>query len=174
MPFARRCRVSGSTRPLRFVDSAQWRERAETFDFDAMHVFIPMSETPGIELRDAFGVRRMPTSAGVGAVSGVANPGIDKLIDMIVRAETREELTVRVRALDRVLRAMHIRVPYWVRPDKPGSPTTTTYRHPDRASATTASACRTSGGATRRATKSCGPSGAIALKWAPISSAACC
>ena len=36
---------------------------------------------------------------------------------MIETAETREELDVRVRALDRVLRAMHIRVPLWVRPE---------------------------------------------------------
>ena len=50
-------------------------------------------------------------------MSGVANPGIDKLIGLIETAETREELNVRVRALDRVLRAMHIRVPLWVRPE---------------------------------------------------------
>jgi microcin C transport system substrate-binding protein len=49
---------------------------------------------------------------------------------MIVRAETREELTVRVRALDRVLRAMHIRIPYWVRPDS-WIAYYDYYRHPD-------------------------------------------
>ena len=115
-PFAKELQGIGIDARLRFVDSAQWRERAETFDFDAMHVFIPMSELPGIELRDAFGSEYANVGGGL-AVSGVSNAGVDKLIDMIVRAETREELRVRVSALDRVLRAMRIRVPYWVRPD---------------------------------------------------------
>ena len=65
----------------------------------------------------AVGVAGGANVGGGLAVSGVSNAGVDKLIDMIVRAETREELRVRVSALDRVLRAMRIRVPYWVRPD---------------------------------------------------------
>ncbi len=115
-PFAQALKGIGIDASLRFVDSAQWRERAETFDFDAVHVFIPMSETPGNELRDAFGTDYANTGGSLN-VSGVANPAIDKLIAQIETAESREELNVRVRALDRVLRAMHLRVPYWVRPE---------------------------------------------------------
>ncbi len=115
-PFAQALKGLGIDASLRYVDSAQWRERAETFDFDAVHVFVPMSETPGNELNDAFG----SAYANVGGslnVAGVANPAIDKLIKQIETAETREDLNVHVMALDRVLRAMHVRVPYWVRPD---------------------------------------------------------
>jgi microcin C transport system substrate-binding protein len=115
-PFAQMLDSIGIDASLRFVDSAQWRERAETYDFDSVHVFLPMSSTPGNELRDAFG----SAYANVGGslnVSGVSSPGIDKLISLIETAETREELNVRVRAMDRVLRAMHLRIPYWVRPD---------------------------------------------------------
>ncbi len=115
-PFAQVLDGIGIDASLRFVDSAQWRERAETYDFDAIHVFIPMSETPGNELRDAFGAEYANTGGSLN-VGGVSNPGIDRLIAMIETAETREELEIRVRALDRVLRAMHLRVPYWVRPE---------------------------------------------------------
>ena len=115
-PFAQMLDGIGIDASLRYVDSAQWRERAETFDFDAVHVFVPMSDTPGNELRDAFGSAYSDVGGSLN-VGGVANPAIDKLIALIETAETRAELEVRVRALDRVLRAMHVRIPYWVRPD---------------------------------------------------------
>ncbi len=115
-PFAQELGGLGIAASLRFVDSAQWRERAETFDFDAVLVYVPMSNTPGNELRDAFGTDYANIGGSLN-VSGVASPGIDKLIGLIETAETREELDRRVRALDRVLRAMHIRVPLWVRPE---------------------------------------------------------
>lgn len=128
-PFAQVLNGIGIDASLRFVDSAQWRERAETYDFDAVHVFIPMSETPGKGLRDAFGAEYANTGGSLN-VGGVSNPGIDKLIGMIETAETRDELEIRVRALDRVLRAMHLRVPYWVRPDT-WIAYYDFYRHPD-------------------------------------------
>jgi microcin C transport system substrate-binding protein len=115
-PFAQILRGIGIDASLRLVDSAQWRERAETHDFDAVHVFVPMSETPGAELRDAFGSDFADVGGSLN-VGGLANPAIDRLIELIETAETREELDIRVRALDRVLRAIHLRVPYWVRPE---------------------------------------------------------
>jgi microcin C transport system substrate-binding protein len=115
-PFSQVLRGIGIDASLRYVDSAQWRERAETFDFDAVHVFVPMSDTPGNELRDAFGSDYADVGGSLN-VAGVSNPAIDQLIRLIETAETREGLEVRVRALDRVLRAMHIRIPYWVRPE---------------------------------------------------------
>jgi microcin C transport system substrate-binding protein len=128
-PFAQALEGIGIATSLRFVDSAQWRERAETFDFDAVHVFVPMSDTPGNELNDAFGSEYAEVGGGLN-VSGVANPGIDRLIDLIETASTREDLDVRVRALDRVLRAMHLRVSYWVRPET-WIAYYDYYRHPD-------------------------------------------
>jgi microcin C transport system substrate-binding protein len=38
---------------------------------------------------------------------------VDSLIDAIERATSRQQLTNAVKALDRVLRAMHIWVPQW-------------------------------------------------------------
>ena len=128
-PFVQELRGIGIDASLRFVDSAQWRERAETFDFDALLVYVPMSNTPGIELADAFGSEYADIGGSLN-VSGVANPGIDRLVTEIDTAPTREELNVHVRALDRVLRAMTIRVPLWVRPDT-WIAYYDFYRHPD-------------------------------------------
>jgi microcin C transport system substrate-binding protein len=115
-PFAQALKGIGIDASLRFVDSAQWRERAETFDFDSLLVYVPMSDTPGNELNDAFGSEYANVGGSLN-VTGIASPGIDKLIDQIETAETREALDVHVRALDRVLRAMTLRVPLWVRPE---------------------------------------------------------
>jgi microcin C transport system substrate-binding protein len=128
-PFVQELRSIGVDASIRFVDSAQWRERAETFDFDAVLVYVPMSDTPGQELFDAFGSEYANVGGSLN-VSGVASPGIDKLITEIATAPTRDELNVHVRALDRVLRAMSIRVPLWVRPDT-WLAYYDFYRHPD-------------------------------------------
>jgi microcin C transport system substrate-binding protein len=44
---------------------------------------------------------------------GLDNEGVDALTRVIEAAETREELNTAVKALDRVLRAMHVWVPNW-------------------------------------------------------------
>lgn len=128
-PFVQELRGIGIDASLRFVDSAQWRERAETFDFDAVLVYVPMSDTPGQELSDAFGTEYAKVGGSLN-VSGIASPGIDKLITAIQTADTREALTTHVRALDRVLRASTIRVPLWVRPNT-WLAYYDFYRHPD-------------------------------------------
>jgi microcin C transport system substrate-binding protein len=46
-------------------------------------------------------------------VAGLADPVIDELLEVVIRAETREEMEIATRALDRVLRAYRIRVPQW-------------------------------------------------------------
>jgi microcin C transport system substrate-binding protein len=71
-----------------------------------------MRLTPGVELKDYFH-SRSANSPGSANTAGVADPAVDALIDAIERATSREQLTDAVKALDRVLRAMHIWVPQW-------------------------------------------------------------
>lgn len=98
------------------VDAAQAQEREKKFDFDVTTRRYVMSETPGNELRSMFGSEAAALE-GSNNIAGVANPAIDKLITTIEKAATREELNVAVSALDRVLRAMHIWVPQWYKPE---------------------------------------------------------
>ena len=44
---------------------------------------------------------------------GIENPAIDELIDLIVQAETREDLIIRIQALDRILTHQFYIVPHW-------------------------------------------------------------
>jgi microcin C transport system substrate-binding protein len=74
-----------------------------------------MSETPGIELRGMFGGETAEL-LGSNNIAGVADPAIDKLIEIIEAAQTRDDLDVAVKVLDRVLRSMHIWVPQWYNP----------------------------------------------------------
>ncbi|HHI70560.1 MAG TPA: ABC transporter substrate-binding protein [Rhodobacteraceae bacterium] len=97
------------------VDAAQLQDREKNFDFDVTIRRYAMSETPGIELRGMFGSSTADL-LGSNNISGVSNPAVDALIEKIEAAQSREELTVAVKALDRVLRAMHIWVPQWYKP----------------------------------------------------------
>ena len=45
--------------------------------------------------------------------AGIADPVVDALIEVIIAAKTRDELTVACKALDRVIRAGRYWVPQW-------------------------------------------------------------
>jgi microcin C transport system substrate-binding protein len=97
------------------VDSAQRTEREKSFDFDITSRRYVMSLSPGPALRGMFG----SVSADIPDASnimGLAHEGVDQLIRAVERARTREELDTAVRALDRVLRSLHIWVPNWYNP----------------------------------------------------------
>jgi microcin C transport system substrate-binding protein len=112
LPFIQNLDRLGVAARIEMVDAAQAQERQKRFDYDVIAGRLVMSQSPSVELRTIFG------SAGAGAegslnFSGIADPVVDELVELVVAADTREEMTVRVRALDRVLRAMHIWVPNW-------------------------------------------------------------
>ncbi|MDJ0826476.1 MAG: extracellular solute-binding protein [Rhodobacter sp.] len=94
------------------VDAAEAQEREKNFDYDIVTQRFAMSSTPGDELRSIFGseTANVPGSANV---SGVDNAAVDSLIRSVADANSRDDLVAAVRALDRVLRAMHIWVPQW-------------------------------------------------------------
>ncbi len=47
---------------------------------------------------------------------GLQDPAVDRLIDVVVNADEKEEMQTAVRALDRVLRAKQFWVPQWYKP----------------------------------------------------------
>jgi microcin C transport system substrate-binding protein len=46
-------------------------------------------------------------------LAGIADPAVDAMIDHILTASSRKDLTTAAHALDRVLRAGHYWVPQW-------------------------------------------------------------
>ncbi|MBS0125301.1 extracellular solute-binding protein [Thetidibacter halocola] len=94
------------------VDPAEAQEREKNFDYDIVTQRFSMGQTPGDELRQIFGSESADTPGSVN-VAGLKNEGVDRLIRIIADAQSRKELDTAVKALDRVLRSMHIWVPQW-------------------------------------------------------------
>jgi len=111
-PFVQNLRQIGIDASLRYVDSAQMEERQKNHDYDIMPTRLVMSMAPSLELRTIYGSEGAE-AAGSFNLSGVADPAVDGIIELIIAAESREELDGRVRALDRVLRQKQIWVPNW-------------------------------------------------------------
>lgn len=111
-PFVQNLRQIGIDASLRMVDSAQYEERQKNHDYDILPTRLVMSMAPSVELRTIFGSEGADT-AGSFNLSGVKDPVVDGIIELIIAATTREELDGRVKALDRVLRQQQIWVPNW-------------------------------------------------------------
>jgi microcin C transport system substrate-binding protein len=103
---------------IRLIDAVQYRARVESFDFDMTTMRLSMSPTPGDSLRPYFTSQAAATKGSYN-LAGVANPAIDALVDRAIGAETRDDLTIACRALDRVFRAGRYWVPQWYRTNHP-------------------------------------------------------
>ena len=67
---------------------------------------------PANSLRTYFTSQAAATK-GSQNLAGIADPAVDALVDIIIAAKTRDELTTACRALDRVIRAGRYWVPHW-------------------------------------------------------------
>lgn len=111
-PYIENLKSLGVRASIRSPDPAQIKQLEDNFEFDITIRRYIFSQTPGSELRSFFG---SSSSNQVGSynISGVSNPAIDVLIEVIENAQNREELNTAVRAFDRVLRSLHIWIPNW-------------------------------------------------------------
>ncbi len=111
-PYVANLRRIGVDASYTQIDAAQMQQRQEEFDYDILPGRFSMSLSPSIELRQLFSSESADTP-GSANLSGLKDPVVDALVEKVIQAETREEMEVRVRALDRVLRSKHIWVPNW-------------------------------------------------------------
>jgi microcin C transport system substrate-binding protein len=111
-PFIKNLSTLGIDATLRVVDAVQYRARVEDFDFDISIERISMSATPGDSLRPYF-TSQAASTKGSYNLAGVANPAIDAMVDKAIGADTRADLTIACRALDRLFRAGRYWVPQW-------------------------------------------------------------
>jgi len=110
-PYVENLRAIGVDARLTRVDGAQMNQRQRDADFDMLTDHFPMGYEPGTALRQYFG--SIGADESLFNVAGLADPVVDELLESVIRAETREEMEIATRALDRVLRAYRIRVPQW-------------------------------------------------------------
>ncbi|MGE0564351.1 MAG: extracellular solute-binding protein [Pseudolabrys sp.] len=110
--YIKNLKIVGFDASLRIVDPVQYRKRVDDFDFDIVVQRFGFSETPGESLRSYFS-SQAANIKGTQNLAGIADPAIDALIDKVIAARSREELTIACRALDRVIRAGRYWVPHW-------------------------------------------------------------
>nr|WP_206454115.1 extracellular solute-binding protein [Aurantimonas marina] len=102
---------------VRQVDDAQYQARKSAYDFDMIIATYSASLSPGAEQVYRWGSISKDAN-GTFNFAGVADPALDKLIDEIVSARSREAFVDAVRAYDRVLISGHYVVPLFHLPEQ--------------------------------------------------------
>ena len=107
--YVENLRALGVDASFDIIDSAQLQERAgpPSFDFDMIPTAVVNGGLePGGVLKQAWASVAKDNSSR--NRMGYADPAVDKILDLAEAAETRQELTDVIRALDRVLRSQMI------------------------------------------------------------------
>ena len=112
LPFIKNLERMGVKANFRVVDTAQFQQRANTFDFDVLIGGFGQSDSPGNEQREFWGSDKADIQGSRNLI-GVRDPVIDELVTGIIHANSREDLVVKTRALDRVLLWNHYVIPMW-------------------------------------------------------------
>ncbi|HEY0919973.1 extracellular solute-binding protein [Devosia sp.] len=110
LSFQKNLQSVGIAATIRTVDSSQYVNRLRSFDYDMVYERWGQSMSPGNEQRYFFG-SASADDPGSQNYAGIADPGVDALIDKVIFADDRETLEAATRALDRVLMAHHYVVP---------------------------------------------------------------
>ena len=97
------------------IDSAQYRERTDSYDFDMTYYFRGLSLSPGNEQRLYFGCD-MAETPGSRNLMGACHPAIEAMITRMLTSDSQEDFIAAVRAMDRVLMSERYVVPFWYSP----------------------------------------------------------
>lgn len=94
------------------VDSAQYRERTDTYDFDMTYFRRGVSLSPGNEQLVYWGSQGVDTP-GSRNLMGMASPAAEAMIQTMLTSESQTDYRAAVKALDRILTAGRYVVPLW-------------------------------------------------------------
>ena len=108
--FQKTLQTLGITMTVRTVDSSQYQARLLTYDFDMINAIWRVSLSPGNEQQFYWG-SEVGKKDGSKNYAGVDSQVVDFLIEKLIGAKTREELTTTIHALDRVLLWGHYLIP---------------------------------------------------------------
>ena len=102
--------LAGITITVRQVDSAQYQDRRQKFDYDMVEHFWYASLSPGNEQKFYWSVSAADTE-GTRNYPGIKDPATDALIAELLSANSREDFVDAARSLDRVLMSGHYFIP---------------------------------------------------------------
>ncbi|WP_234855524.1 extracellular solute-binding protein [Paracoccus everestensis] len=109
-PFIQNLRAIGIDATNRRVDNAEMQLRTRSKDFDMVEDSLGQSYAVGGYAGQVFGSE---DADDVFNPMGLANPAIDKLLELGQQAETEGDNIVAISALDRALRSLRFWVPKW-------------------------------------------------------------
>ena len=115
LPFIGQLKRLGITATLRVVDSIQYKNRLDAYDYDMIVSVWGQSLAPGNEQRYFWG-SESAEQKGSYNYAGIQNEVVDVLIEKIISAQSAEEHLAAVKALDRVLLWGHYVIPHWHTP----------------------------------------------------------
>ncbi|WP_323019909.1 extracellular solute-binding protein [Pararhodobacter sp.] len=113
--FAEDLQALGIQARVALIDSAQYVERTNRYDFDMTYSLRLMTLSPGNEQVLYWGAQGVD-SPGSRNFAGVHDPAVEAMINAMLTSTTDEEFTAAVRALDRVLMAGRYAIPFWFSP----------------------------------------------------------
>jgi len=112
LPFTQNLKRIGVEANFRVLDSTQYINRMQNFDFDMTVNVFGQSDSPGNEQRE-YWTSSKADIVGSRNYIGIKNPAVDALVDKLVGAQTRSDLVASTRALDRVLQWNYYSIPNW-------------------------------------------------------------
>lgn len=112
-PYVENLKALGIDAYMTSIDDAQMesRTRPPSYDFDMITGNARSDYIPGSDLKQYYGSETSDVSAF--NLMGLKSPAVDRLIDVVMAADSNDKLKVATRALDRVLRAERFWVPQW-------------------------------------------------------------
>ncbi len=114
LPYIENLRALGVDAILESIDAAQFESRVRPeggYDFDIIVDNARSDYISGSELKQFYGSETADVS--VFNTSGLKSPAVDRMIAVVMAADSSESLTTATKAMDRVLRAERFWVPQW-------------------------------------------------------------
>ena len=112
LAFQKNLEILGIRMDVRTVDSSQYQARLLNYDFDMIKRYWGVSLSPGNEQQFYWG-SEVGKKDGSRNYAGVDSPAVDALIEKLISAQSRKELTTVIHALDRVLLWGHYVIPLY-------------------------------------------------------------
>ena len=114
-PYIQNLKKLGISARSIILKPAQYQKRVREFDFGMISGGFGQSNSPGNEQRD-FWSSQAADRIGSRNTIGIKNPVIDELVEGVIKARSRDELILSVKALDRVLLWNYYVIPAWYYP----------------------------------------------------------
>ena len=112
LPFIENLRKIGIKATFRNLEVNIFKNRMDHFDFDMAIMSYRISAMPGNELKELYGSKAADVNGSYN-IMGIRNEVVDELIDEIIKADSKDDYTAYIRALDRVLLSEYYLIFQW-------------------------------------------------------------